>query len=105
MPTEFAYLLEEFASELSVGKGFSPNTVKAYVSDVSDLQSFMKSKSQNEIEDLDLELLRDWLWRVSEKGLTKTTLARKSAAVRAFTAWLHKQEKLQKYSNIFEQTK
>jgi integrase/recombinase XerC len=95
MPTEFAYLLEEFASELSVGKGFSPNTVKAYVSDVSDLQSFMKSKSQNEIEDLDLELLRDWLWRVSEKGLTKTTLARKSAAVRAFTAWLHKQEKIQ----------
>ena len=95
MPTEFAYLLEEFASELSVGKGFSPNTVKAYVSDVSDLQSFMESKSQNEIEDLDLELLRDWLWRVSEKGLTKTTLARKSAAARAFTAWLHKQNKIQ----------
>ena len=95
MPTEFAYLLEEFATELSVGKGFSANTVKAYVSDVSDLQSFMESKSQNEIEDLDLELLRDWLWRVSEKGLTKTTLARKSAAARAFTAWLHKQNKIQ----------
>jgi integrase/recombinase XerC len=95
MPTEFAYLLEEFASELTVGKGFSANTVKAYVSDVSDLQTFMESKSQNQIEDLDLELLRDWLWRASEKGLTKTTLARKSAAVRAFTAWLHKQNKIQ----------
>jgi integrase/recombinase XerC len=95
MPTEFAYLLEEFASELTVGKGFSANTVKAYVSDVSDLQTFMESKSQNQIEDLDLEILRDWLWRASEKGLTKTTLARKSAAVRAFTAWLHKQNKIQ----------
>ncbi|CAB4633980.1 unannotated protein [freshwater metagenome] len=95
MATEFAYLLEEFATELTVGKGFSQNTVKAYVSDVSDLQSFMESKSQNEIEDLDLELVRDWLWRVSEKGLTKTTLARKSAAVRAFTAWLYKNGKLQ----------
>lgn len=95
MPTEFAYLLEEFAGELAVGRGFSPNTVKAYVSDVSDLQSFMESKSQNEIQDLDLELLRDWLWRVSEKGLTKTTLARKSAAARAFTAWLHKQNKIE----------
>jgi integrase/recombinase XerC len=54
----------------------------------------MESKNQTEIEDLDLELVRDWLWRSSEKGLTKTTLARKSAAVRSFTAWLHKNGKL-----------
>lgn len=95
MPTELPYLLEQFASELSVGKGFSPNTVKAYVSDVADLQAFMEGKNQTQIEDLDLELVRDWLWRASEKGLTKTTLARKSAAVRAFTAWLHKNGKLE----------
>jgi integrase/recombinase XerC len=54
----------------------------------------MESKKQSEIQDIDLELLRDWLWRVSEKGLAKTTLARKSAAVRAFTAWLFKNGKL-----------
>lgn len=95
MPTEFSYLLEQFASELLVGKGFSPNTVKAYASDVADLQAFMESKNQTQIDDLDLELVRDWLWRASEKGLTKTTLARKSAAVRAFTAWLHKNGKLE----------
>jgi integrase/recombinase XerC len=95
MPTELDFVLEEFAAELSLGKGFSGNTVKAYVSDVTDLQNFMKSKNQNEIADIDLELIRDWLWRVSEKGLTKTTLARKSAAVRAFTAWLHKNGKIE----------
>jgi integrase/recombinase XerC len=94
MPSEVSFLLEEFALEMTSVKGFSPNTVKAYVSDVSDLQAFMESKNQNDLADLDLELLRDWLWRVSEKGLTKTTLARKSAAVRAFTAWLHKQGKI-----------
>lgn len=94
MPNELTFALEEFAAELTVGKGFSPNTVKAYVSDVSDLATFMESKNQIQITDLDLELLRDWLWRVSEKGLTKTTLARKSAAVRAFTAWLHKNNKI-----------
>lgn len=90
MASELTALLEEFAADLAVGKGFSPNTVKAYTSDVSDLASFMESKNQNEISDLDLELVRDWLWRVSEKGLSKTTLARKSASVRAFTAWLYK---------------
>jgi integrase/recombinase XerC len=94
MPNDLSYYLEQFAAELSVGKGFSSNTVKAYVSDVSDLQAFMESKNQTEIEDLDLELVRDWLWRASEKGLTKTTLARKSAAVLAFTAWLHRNGKL-----------
>ncbi len=90
MASELTALLEEFAADLAVGKGFSANTVKAYTSDVSDLASFMESKNQNEISDLDLELVRDWLWRVSEKGLSKTTLARKSASVRAFTAWLYK---------------
>ena len=94
MPNDLSCYLEQFAAELSVGKGFSSNTVKAYVSDVSDLQAFMESKNQTEIEDLDLELVRDWLWRASEKGLTKTTLARKSAAVRAFTAWLHRNGRL-----------
>lgn len=94
MPNELLSVIDQFGAELSVGRGFSSNTVKAYLSDVSDLQDFMVSKNQNEIVDLDLELLRDWLWRVSEKGLTKTTLARKSAAVRAFTAWLYKNGKL-----------
>jgi integrase/recombinase XerC len=95
MPSELTFALEEFAAELTIGKGFSPNTVKAYVSDVYDLATFMEKKKQTQISDLDLELLRDWLWRVSEKGLTKTTLARKSAAVRAFTAWLHKNNKIE----------
>jgi integrase/recombinase XerC len=94
MPTELEYLRDQFSLELENGKGFSPNTVKAYVSDVTDLLEFMDSKQQPEIHDLDLELVRDWLWRVSEKGLAKTTLARKSAAVRAFTAWLFKKGRL-----------
>lgn len=94
MADDLAILLRQFADDLAVGKGFSPNTVKAYASDVSDLYEYMLSKSQVEVADLDLELIRDWLWRASEKGLTKTTLARKSAAVRAFTAWLHKHGKL-----------
>lgn len=94
MSLELEHLRDQFSLELENGKGFSPNTVKAYISDVTDLFEFMDSKKQSEIQDLDLELVRDWLWRVSEKGLAKTTLARKSAAIRAFTAWLFKNEKL-----------
>jgi len=95
MPIELDYLRNQFSLELENSKGFSPNTVKAYVSDVTDLFEFMESKRQSEVQDIDLELVRDWLWRMSEKGLAKTTLARKSAAVRAFTAWLYKNGKLE----------
>lgn len=90
MASEILGYIDDFAIELSSVKGFSDNTVKAYRSDIEDLRFYMESKNQTEITDLDLELVRDWLWRASEKGLSKTTLARKSAAVRAFTAWLHK---------------
>jgi integrase/recombinase XerC len=95
MPSELDYLLDQFSAELANSRGFSNNTVKAYRSDVADLFSFMVSKKQQEINDIDLELIRDWLWRVSEKGFTKTTLARKSAAIRAFTAWLFKNGQLE----------
>jgi len=95
MPVTLDYLLEDYSKELSGSKGFSPNTVKAYVSDVADLLGFMATKQQQEVADIELELIRDWLWRISEKGLTKTTLARKSAAVRAFTAWLHKNNQIE----------
>lgn len=94
MPTELEYLCDQFSLELANGKGFSPNTVKAYISDISDLLGYMQAKQQLNVQDIDLELIRDWLWRASEKGLAKTTLARKSAAARAFTAWLFRKGKL-----------
>jgi integrase/recombinase XerC len=92
MPAQLDQVLESFSLELSSARGFSPNTVKAYTSDVADLFGHMESKKQDDIKDVDLELLRDWLWRISEKGVSKTTLARKSAAIRAFTAFLYKNQ-------------
>ena len=80
--------LVEYATYLRSSKGYSPNTVKAYVSDIKDLGSLVGVDKS--AEDLTLETLRDWLWRQSEKGASKATIARKSAAARAFTLWLHK---------------
>lgn len=42
--------------------------------------------------DLSLDLLRDWLWQGTQNGLAKSTLARRSAAARAYSAWLAKRE-------------
>lgn len=94
MASELEYLSERFAIELESSKGFSQNTVKAYLTDVRDLLGFMSERQLVEIEDIDLELLREWLWKASETGKSKTTLARKSAAIRAFTAFLFSQAKI-----------
>ena len=80
----------DYSVYLSSAKGFSPNTVKAYLADVEDLCQTMKFESTDPVDLITLETLRDWLWRVSEKKASKATIARKSAAARAFTAWLLK---------------
>ena len=78
----------EFVTYLRSSKGYSPNTLKAYLADLQDLTLILGAESSAEA--ITLESLRDWLWRQSEKGASKATIARKSAAARAFTLWLHK---------------
>jgi integrase/recombinase XerC len=78
----------EFATYLRSSKGYSPNTLKAYLADLQDLTLILGAESS--VEAVTLESLRDWLWRQSEKGASKATIARKSAAARAFTLWLQK---------------
>ena len=85
-----AQLVDDFAHHLGGERGFSENTVRAYRSDLVGLVHFANEREAISPEEIDLELLRDWLWKSSESGLAKSTLARRSAAARAFSAWLAK---------------
>lgn len=87
MSTSVESAIAGFGDFLDAGRGYSANTVKAYLSDVNDLALYLKTHAVDDVEDLNLEHLRDWLWQATQQGLTKTTIARKSAAVRSFTAW------------------
>jgi integrase/recombinase XerC len=75
--------LQNFIAQLSA-RGLSSNTLKAYRSDISDYLEFLKDKKL----ELNIDSVRDWLFRISQAGATKTTLARKGSSIRAFTAWL-----------------
>jgi integrase/recombinase XerC len=88
MHSEIAVQGQRFADNLSAARGYSANTVKSYLSDVLDLASYLESKEVFQVTEINLELLRDWLWEVSQRHSAKSTLARKSAAIRSFTAWL-----------------
>jgi len=78
----------DFTRHLAGERGFSANTVRSYGSDLAALAAFAAERGANSADAIDLELLRDWLWQSSVDGLAKSTLARRSAAARAFSAWL-----------------
>ncbi len=80
-----------FIAQLESGQRFSANTVKAYASDLADLCESLISQGVSSNSELELEHLRSWLWQISEHGLAKSSIARKSAAARAFTAWAFEQ--------------
>ncbi|MFM9878225.1 MAG: tyrosine recombinase XerC [Rhodoglobus sp.] len=85
---DLARAVDDFASYLAADRGFSPHTVRSYRSDLVQLADFASHRGAERPEHLDLELLRDWLWRSSQAGLAKSSLARRAAAARSFSAWL-----------------
>jgi integrase/recombinase XerC len=86
--------VDEFAVYLAAERGFSAHTVRSYRSDLGQLSSFAHSRGVDEAENISLELLRDWLWQGSLAGLARSTIARRSAAVRSLTSWLAKTDRV-----------
>jgi integrase/recombinase XerC len=84
--------VDEFSRYLSAERGFSANTVRSYRADLARLSEFAEKRGVSGAEGLSLDLLRDWLWQGTQDGLAKSTLARRSATARAFSAWLAKRD-------------
>ena len=68
------------------------NTVKAYETDVLDLAAYLSKFEVIQVAQVELDQVRDWLFAADQSGLAKSTLARKSAAIRSFSAWLKKND-------------
>lgn len=75
-------------------RAYSPHTIAAYGADLADLVRFAATRQVEEVGGLDLELLRDWLWEATERKLARATIARRAAAARSLTGWLHRTERL-----------
>ncbi|NEN06678.1 tyrosine recombinase XerC [Diaminobutyricibacter tongyongensis] len=84
----FDQAIEDYAVHLAVERGYSPQTVRAYRSDLNALAKYAHTRTIDTTDGVTLELLRDWLWKASQAGLSKATLARRSASAKGFSAWL-----------------
>ena len=94
MLPSFESALDRYRTQLEAGRGYSKHTIKGYLTDLADLLDFLEVEGVKSVSEIDLELLRAWLFTLSQRELAKSSMARKSAATRSFTAWLFEQGEL-----------
>jgi integrase/recombinase XerC len=80
--------LAAFERHLAAERGLSPHTVRAYIGDLSALLSYAAEQERCEtLADVDIAVLRGWLASQHRAGQARTSIARRAAAARAFTAF------------------
>lgn len=85
---DFSVAAQAFTDHLATVRRLSDATVRAYRSDLRDLGAVV---GDAEVGDVDLEALRSWLWRATQRGDARSTLARRTAAARSFFSWAQEQ--------------
>jgi site-specific recombinase XerD len=91
LPEALSSALAQFCRHLAAERALSRHTVRAYQGDIQSLLEFAWRCGVGEPGELDLGTLRGWLADQHQAGAARATLARRSAAARAFTAYAHRQ--------------
>ena len=86
-------LSREFVAFLKLNRNVSPNTLRAYDTDVTQFLEFAASRdglkpSQLKPEVLDADHVRDFLGELHKRGLSRASAARRLAALRTFSKYL-----------------
>jgi integrase/recombinase XerC len=87
LPEEFSQALAAFARHLAAERGLSVHTVRAYRGDIYGLLAHVRARGCSDLTGLDIGELRAWLAEEHRAGHARATVARRAAAVRAFTAF------------------
>lgn len=84
--TQVQAAADDFAEYALLVLGRSENTVRGYRADLAQLAGCADT-----FADFTLDALRAWLAQAVREGKSRSTLARRTAAVRAFSTWAYKQ--------------
>jgi len=90
LPPAMAAALAAFERYLRSERSLSPHTVRAYAGDISSMLEHASRQGVAAPEGLGLTELRGWLAIQHESGAARTTLARRGAAARSFTAFAYR---------------
>jgi len=92
LPPALARAAEAFGKYLAGERARSEHTVRAYLADVRNMLAHSASEGVIDLPGIELGTLRRWLGAQSEAGTARSTLARRSATARSFTAWALREE-------------
>jgi len=85
---EWAGILDAYADHLALERSRSEHTRRAYLADLRSLLAFLDERAPGGgLKALNLPILRSWLAAQSAAGAARTTLSRRTSAVKTFTAW------------------
>ncbi|MFC0028385.1 tyrosine-type recombinase/integrase [Micromonospora chaiyaphumensis] len=90
LPAPMREAVDDFADHLARVRNRSTHTVRAYVTDLVSLLDHAVRMGCVDLSELDLTVLRSWLARQRTMGAARTSLARRAAAARTFSAWAHR---------------
>jgi len=87
-PGDYAAILDDYARHLELERGRSEHTRRAYLADLRSLFAFLDERAPGAgLSAVSLPVLRSWLAAQAGAGTARTTLARRTSAVKTFTAW------------------
>ncbi|RZS34676.1 integrase/recombinase XerC [Herbihabitans rhizosphaerae] len=97
-----AKVVDAYERHLELERGLSAHTVRAYLGDVLSLMAHAyglpdgegEQRGEQRLDAIGLPVLRAWLAAQRADGAERSTLARRAASIRTFTAWAHRREHL-----------
>lgn len=94
LPEPMRDAVDDFADHLARVDNRSAHTVRAYVGDVVSLLDHATLMGCATPADVDIPVLRSWLAKLRTLGAARTSLARRAASARTFSAWAHRDGRL-----------
>jgi integrase/recombinase XerC len=83
----FTVLLTDYERHLTAERDLSKHSVRAYLGDVADLIEHLTRLGHDDLNALDIRVLRSWLAKQQSLGKARSTMSRRATAARVFTAW------------------
>jgi len=87
LPDALAQPLAAFERHLTAERGLSAHTVRAYLGDIRSLLGRASQDGVTDLGGLDIGVIRGWLATQHAAGQARSSLARRAASARAFTAF------------------
>lgn len=87
---------QAFADYLLLEKNYSELTLKAYLNDLEDFNSFLEREFDNlPIEDVQYQQIRNWIVALVENGISNRSINRKTSSLNSFYKFLLKTKSIE----------